>query len=210
MTTFARQAPLAQTFLPQTGVFANRWVREAVLIGAAVALLSVLAQVSFTVPFSADRTGKLVPITGQTFGVLLIGVTLGARRGVSAVLLYLGIGLLGAPVYTNAGSGMFLFTGVTAGYLWGFLLAVAFVGWAADRGLDRGPWLLSVLFVGNALIYAVGLPVLHLWLDRHGVNLNTLDAGLWPFIPGDLVKLVGASVALPGAWAMVERFAPRR
>lgn len=211
MTSFARSAPpLAQTFLPHSGVFANRWVREIVLIGGAAALLALLAQVSFTAPFSTNRYGELVPITGQTFGVLLIGVTLGARRGLSAVLLYLAVGLVGAPVYAGAASGLFLFTGVTAGYLWGFVLAVLFTGWAADRGLDRGPWLVSVLFIGNALIYAVGLPMLALWLDRHALPVGALDAGLWPFIPGDLAKLFAAAVMVPGAWAAVERFAPRR
>lgn len=210
MAVFAQHPPLAVRLAPRTGIFANRYVRDAALIAGAVILLSLVAQISFQAPFSADRTGKLVPITGQTFGVLLIGVSLGARRGVAAVITYLAIGLLGAPVYTQGGSGMLLFTGSTAGYLWGFLLAAAFIGWCADRGLDRGPWLYGVLFIGNALVYAVGLPVLALWLDRHSIPVGTLDAGLWPFIPGDLAKLMAAAVAVPGAWALVRRFEGKR
>jgi biotin transport system substrate-specific component len=205
LTSFARNAPLGVAFLPARGPLANGLVRDLVLIAGAVFGLSLLAQVSFNVPFSADRTGQLVPITGQTFGVLLIGVTLGARRGVTAVLAYLAIGLLGAPIYASGASGGVLFTGATAGYLWGFLVAVLFIGWCADRGLDRGPWLYAVLLTGNALIYAVGLPVLALWLDRHAIPVGTLDAGLWPFIPGDLLKLMAVSMLTPSAWALMGR-----
>ena len=205
MALAPQTAPLAVRALPQSGPLAHPWAREATLIAAAVALLSIAAQVSFTAPFSADRTGELVPITGQTFGVLLIGASLGARRAVSATLVYLAIGFLGAPVYTAAGSGMILFTGSTAGYLWGFLLAAGFIGFCADRGLDRGPWLFAVLAVGNMLIYVVGLPVLALWLDRHSIPVSTLDAGLWPFIAGDLAKLLAASLLVPAAWEVTRQ-----
>jgi len=196
---------LAVAALPMRGALANRWVRELVLLAGAIALLSLAAQISFNVPFSADRTGKLVPITGQTFGVLFIAISLGARRAVAAVSGYLAIGLLGAPVYAAGASGAILFTGATSGYLWGFLLAAAVVGWLADRGLDRGPWLYATLLIGNACIYAVGLPVLRLWLSSHSVPLSVWDAGLWPFIPGDLAKLLAAAVAVPGGWAIVDR-----
>src|SRR5690606_8249627 len=115
--------------------------------------------------------------------------------------------LLGAPIFAqgNAGAGV-LFTGADAGYLWGFLLAVGFTGWCADRGLDRGPWLYAVLLAGNALVYVVGLPVLALWLERHELPLSVWTAGLWPFIPGDLAKLMAAAVLVPAAWGAVDRF----
>ena len=207
MTAFATSAPLGVAALPARGPLANRWVREIVLVVGAVAFLAAAAQVSFQAPFSTGRTGELVPITGQTFGVLLVAVTLGLRRGVSAILGYLGIGLLGAPVYTAGGAGAgVLFSGATAGYLWGFVLAAAFVGWCADRGLDRGRWLYAVLLGGSVLIYAVGLPVLALWLGRHGLSISVFNAGLWPFIPGDFLKLVGAAFLVPAAWTAVERF----
>ena len=207
MTVAVSNAPLAAVALPARGPLARPWVRDVVLVAAAIGLLSAVSQVAFEVPFSSNRTGELVPITGQTFGVLLIGVTLGMRRGVAAVIGYLAIGLLGAPVYAHANSGAAaLFSGADSGYLWGFILAAAFVGWCADRGLDRGRWLYVVLLIGNALIYAVALPVLALWLSRHGIPVSTLDAGLWPFIPGDLLKLAGAAVAVPAAWSAVQRF----
>ena len=203
MTLAPKTAPLGQQALPALRPLANPLLRDLLLVAAAVALLSVLAQLSFTAPFSSDRSGELVPITGQTFAVLLIGMSLGLRRAVAAVGAYLLIGLFGAPVYTGASSGTVLFTGATAGYLWGFLLAAAFLGFCADRGLDRGPWLYAALVAGNGLIYAVGLPVLALWLDRRGLPVSTLDAGLWPFIPGDLAKLMAAAVLLPAAWSGV-------
>lgn len=208
MAAFPRHSTLATIALPGNGIFANRWAREATLLVAAVALLSLAAQVSFNVPFSAGRDGHLVPITGQTFGVLLIAVALGMRRGVAAVSAYLAIGLLGAPIYAEGASGMFLFSGATAGYLWGFLLTAAVVGWCADHGFDRGPWLYASLLLGNALTYAIGLPVLALWLQRHGIHANVLDIGLWPFIPGDLAKLLGAAIAVPAAWAAIGKMHP--
>lgn len=207
MTTFLPRTPLAVTALPERGPLSHPIVRDIVLILGAIAFLSAAAQVSFEVPFSTARSGELVPITGQTFGVLLVGITLGLRRGVAATIGYLALGLVGAPVYAQAASGpAILFTGSTAGYLWGFLLAAAFLGWCADRGLDRGPWLYAVLLAGNALIYAAGLPVLALWLDRHGLDVSVWQAGLWPFIPGDFAKLMGAAFAIPSAWSLVRGF----
>lgn len=203
MTLARRTEPLALQALPAPHPFTARIVRELTLLVAAVALLSLLAQVSFTAPFSSNRAGDLVPITGQTLGVLLIGMSFGARRGTAAVAVYLLAGFAGAPVFTNGTSGMILFTGATAGYLWGFLLAAAFLGFCADRGLDRGPWLYAVLLGGNALVYATGLPVLALWLERHSLPVSALDAGLWPFIAGDLAKLMAAALLLPVAWAVV-------
>lgn len=205
LSTMSPSPTLAVAALPMRGLLADRRVRELVLLVGAIALLSLAAQVSFNVPFSADRSGKLVPITGQTFGVLFMAISLGARRAVAAVAGYLAIGLLGAPVYAAGTSGAVLFTGATAGYLWGFLLAAAVVGWLADHGFDRGPWLYATLLAGNACIYAIGLPVLRLWLHSHSVPLSTWDAGLWPFIPGDLAKLLAAAVAVPGGWAIVDR-----
>ena len=98
-----------------------------------------------------------------------------------------------------------LFSGAVAGYLWGFILAVAFVGWCTDRGFDRGRWLYAVLLVGNARVYVVGLPVLALWLDRHSLPLSVWDAGRWPSIPGDFAKLMAVALAVPSAWSLVER-----
>ncbi len=195
--------------IPAIGPLAPAQVRDLVLMVAASLLLAAVAQISFTVPFSADRTGELVPITGQTFGVLLIGVTLGSRRAAGSILLYLSWGWAGAPFFASGASGFgVLYTGSTAGYLWGFVIAAVAVGWLAERGLDRGNALVVAMLIGNALVYAVGLPVLALWLHNNGISLNVLDAGLWPFLPGDFAKILAASAATVGAWAALGRFGP--
>lgn len=205
MTAFVPSSPLGIVVVPTCGPLSRPFVRDLVLIAAAVVLLSVTAQVSFELPFSSTRTGEFVPITGQTFGVLLVGIALGMRRGLAAVVSYLALGLVGAPVYAQAASGPgVLFASATAGYLWGFVLATAFLGWCADRGLDRGQWLYVVLVAGNALIYATGLPVLALWIEHHDLQLSTWQAGLWPFIPGDFVKLMTASFVIPSAWSLAQ------
>lgn len=196
--------------IPERGPFIIPWLRDLFLVALAVLLLAALAQISFDVPFSTGRSGEIVPITGQTFGVLLIGVTLGSRRSVPTIFAYLATGGLGAPFFAGGASGLSaLFTGATAGYLWGFIPAVLFAGWLTERGLDRGPWLLAGMALSNALIYVVGLPVLALWLENNSVDVSVWDAGLWPFIPGDLAKLTAAAVAVPAAWTAVERFGPR-
>lgn len=212
MTIFAQhRPPLLLAATPSVGPLAKPWVRDVVLIVAASLILAAVAQISFNVPFSANRTGELVPITGQTFGVLLIGVTLGSRRSFAAVLAYLMWGWAGAPFYASGSSGFAaLFTGASSGYLWGFVVAAAVVGWLAERGFDRGPWLITAMVIGNALIYVVGLPVLGLWIDNAGLDLSVWDAGLWPFMPGDMAKLIVAAAVVPVAWTAVNRFAPPR
>lgn len=203
MTAFPRQSTLAALVFPERQFRSNRWLREAIVLASAVAILSLLAQVSVNVPFSAARDGHIVPITGQTFAVLLVAVALGMRRGVAAVTVYLGIGVLGAPVFAAGTSGLAVLTGATAGYLWGFLLTAAVVGWCADHGLDRGPWLYASLLIGNALTYAIALPVLAIWLRQHGIHADVFEIGLWPFIAGDLAKLLAAAIMVPAAWGAV-------
>jgi len=84
-------------------------------------------------------------------------------------------------------------------------VAAFVVGWFTERGWDRGRWIIIPLLIGNALIYVFGLP----WLARFVGPRAVLEAGLWPFIPGDLLKLVVATIALPAGWTLVQRFQPR-
>ena len=210
---FPAKRPTLGDLVPPIGPLANPWVRDAVLMLAASMLLAAVAQIELTVPFSGDyRTGQEVPITGQTFGVLLIGAALGSRRAPGAILLYLAWGWAGAPFFSGGASGYsVLFVGSTAGYLWGFVLAAFAVGWLAERGFDRGRWLIAAMLLGNVILYLAGLPVLRLWLDNSGLHtLSVWNAGLWPFIPGDLVKLIAASQAVAVAWLLVERYSPDR
>jgi biotin transport system substrate-specific component len=153
-----------------------------------------------------------VPITAQTFAVLLVGGALGFRRGLMSVGLYLALGLA-LPVYAGGASGLHTFVGqqaghwvlgATGGYLLGFLLASALVGRLAELGWDRhvGGAVVAML-LGNVVIYAVGVP----WLmAAAGFDLATgLSKGLYIFLAGDLVKLALAGIIFPAAWWLVGR-----
>ena len=135
-----------------------------------------------------------VPMTMQTFAVLLIGASCGPRLGAATVAAYLAEAALGLPVL--AGGKPLVLGGPTFGYLVGFLLTVIAVGWATQRGWTRRGWptLLGALLVGQALIYLPGLAWLHAaWL--HDLRA-TLAAGLFPFLLGDTLKLLLAAASL--------------
>jgi biotin transport system substrate-specific component len=171
---------------------------EALAIAAGAALIALAAQVSIQLPFTP------VPITGQTFAVLLVGASLGTTRGGSSALLYVLIGIAGAPVYAHGASGWAVITGASGGYLVSYPLASALTGFLAERQWDRRfSSAIGAMLTGNVLIYLVGLPwlavVLHTGLEK------TLEYGLYPFVPGDTFKLYLAAVALPGAWRLVGR-----
>jgi biotin transport system substrate-specific component len=202
---------------------APAWARDASLVAAGVALLIVGAYVSFTVP--AVQLGQLfvpvneyVPLTLQTFGVLFTGALLGTRRGVAATGIYLLIGIVGFPVFSadaegihRSGLGTFLafdggrvVLGSTGGYLVGFLMASAVVGGLAERGWDRRLGSsLAAMVTGTAVVYAFGVT----WL-AFAANLDIATAltfGLWPFLPGDILKLLVAAGLLPLGWRLVSR-----
>lgn len=166
------------------------------LIGAGAGLTALAAQVS--IPMWP------VPITGQTFAVLLVGTALGAVRGSLSMVLYLALGVIGLPVFTEASSGLSKVMGPTGGYLIGFVLAAALTGWLAQRQWDRKVVGAFVSFLaGSVVIYAVGLPWLSLALGNLGVENDlaaTLQAGLLPFIPGDIFKAIVAGALLPVLW----------
>ncbi|MCX8529187.1 MAG: biotin transporter BioY [Rhodoluna sp.] len=148
-----------------------------------------------------------VPITGQTFAVLLVGAALGATRGAISMAFYVLLGAVGLPVFAAGKSG-FVF-GPTLGYLFGFIAAGAVVGYFAEREIGRKWFSVAVGFVaGNAIIYAFGLPWLSIFLGANSWpnDLNsTLVAGLYPFILGDALKIALASTLLPGAWALAKK-----
>ena len=151
-----------------------------------------------------------VPITGQTFGVLVVGAALGPLRGVASMLLYLVLAVLGLPVLAPNGSGGHT-TGLevlrlpTFGYLVGFVVAGFVLGVAARRGLDRKPWWTALSFLGgSAVIYLFGASWLAIDL---GLSASTaLHLGVTPFLLGDLIKAVLAAVVLPGAWWLTAQF----
>jgi biotin transport system substrate-specific component len=145
-----------------------------------------------------------VPITGQTFGVLLVGGALGFRRGLIGVGLYVMLGVVGLPFFAEGRGGMSVIWGATGGYLIGFVIAGALVGRLAELGWDRKiGGALGAMLLGSAVIYAIGLP----WLGVVSASTpeETIALGLTPFLLGDALKLVLAAVLFPVAWWVVGR-----
>ena len=173
-------------------------VRHIALILAGTLLIALAAQVKFYLP------NDPVPVTGQTFAVLLAGGALGFRRGGASTILYLLLGVVGLPVFAGGTEGVKIVTGVTGGYLIGFILAAAVVGRLAELGWDRNmPGSVGAMLIGSALIYAVGVP----WLAiTAGQSAGWAIAnGLTPFLLGDALKLALAAGAFPVAWWIVGR-----
>jgi len=165
----------------------------ALILGGAV-LTAIAAQIA--IPMWP------VPITGQTFAVLLVGAVLGASRGALSMIAYFSMGAAGLPVFTGAVSGVTF--GTTFGYLVGFIAAAAVVGWLAQLNWQKKvSGVIASFVIGNAVIYLFGLP----WLAFALSNLNlasdltaVLSAGLVPFLVGDAIKMALAAAALPLAW----------
>ena len=176
---------------------ASTVVVDAVMVAAAAGLVGALAQVSFHLP------GTPVPITGQTFGVLLAGAALGWRRGSLAMALYVLAGVVGLPWFAGGAAGI---VGASFGYLLSYPLAGALVGALASRGGDRSPArTVATMLAGTAVVYAVGVTWLALWM--HLSPAAALGEGMVPFLPGDALKLALAAAVLPGTWRLVGRHA---
>ncbi len=144
-----------------------------------------------------------VPITGQTLAVLLVGALLGKVRGTGSVLLYLGQGIAGLPVFAGGMSGVAYLLGPTGGYLIGFVPATFIAGYLSERGWNRNVvTAFLAMLAGNIAIYICGLP----WLANFvGVD-KVFTLGLLPFIPGDIMKLVIAAILLPSGWKILRHF----
>jgi biotin transport system substrate-specific component len=170
-------------------------VRDIALVVGGAALTGIAAQIAVPVP------GTPVPVTGQTFAVLLLGAAFGARRGFLALALYAAVGMAGVPWFQNGTSGP---GGASFGYVIGMLLAATAVGALARRGGDRSVLRTAgTMVVGSAIIYAVGVPYL---MAVTGMNLTAaLAAGVVPFLIGDALKAALAMGALPAAWKLVGR-----
>jgi biotin transport system substrate-specific component len=168
----------------------SRWAELPILLGFNLVLVAC-AYVAFPIPYSP------VPITGQTFGVLLIAMALGRVRGTAVVLAYLAEGASGLPVFAGGAAGPAVLFGPTGGYLIGFPIAAYLVGWLAEKGWDRSI-LRSVLamLAGYLVIFAAGLAGLALYVP----SSSLLTMGLWPFLPGMLFKAGLAAWILPLIW----------
>jgi biotin transport system substrate-specific component len=185
-------ATLRLAVFPRTGLLV-----DVLLVVAGAGLVALAAQIEIPLGFTP------VPISGQTFAVLLVGASVGPFLGASSLLLYFLVGLVGAPVYSGGDGGWEIVKGATGGYLVGFIVAAALTGWLAQRRWDRRfNSAVAAMLSGSVVIYLFALP----WLARTA-NLDltgTLEAGLYPFVIGDLIKLYLAGMLLPGAWRLVK------
>jgi biotin transport system substrate-specific component len=170
-------------------------VRDAALVGGSAAFVGLAAQVSIPLGFTP------VPVTLQTFAVLLSAAALGPARGVLGMLVYLLAGMAGVPWFADHASGWSM---PSFGYILGYVLAGAVVGELARRGADRTPVrTVPLMILGNLAVYAIGVPWLMASLD---VGLaKALSLGCTPFLAGDAVKIVAAAVLLPATWKLVDR-----
>jgi biotin transport system substrate-specific component len=177
----------------------SRAATAALMVGFAL-LTALAAQVYLPVP------GTPVPITGQTFAVLLAGASLGSWAGAGSQVIYWTLGAVGLPFYTEASGGWDAATGATAGYLVGFIAAAWVVGALAERGQDRKVWsAIPAFLAGNAVIYLFGVTWLYLSVEAFTTMNQAVTAGLTPFVIGDLMKIVAAGLLLPLAWKLVDR-----
>ncbi len=195
--TINRTRTLCDAVLNQR-VTTRVWLYDGVLVVLFSALVALSARIAIPLPFTE------VPLTGQTLAVLLTGGVLGSRRGALALLLYLVEGAVGLPVFAPSAvlpPGIGRLLGPTGGYLLAFPLVAGVVGLLAERGWDRRLWTAALaMLTGNLLIYLVAVP----WLAFFTGSLwLALTKGMLPFLPGDLLKITLAAVALPGGWALV-------
>jgi biotin transport system substrate-specific component len=232
---YSRAGTLADAVFPRIQSD-SRWLafaRDAALMLGFAAFVALFAQIQVRLPWTT------VPITGQTFAVLVAGGALGAWRGAGALTAYMLAGMFLLPVFTPGssatagawdlhfvlpwrGTEAYVWDISSGGYIAGFILAAALVGYLCERGWDRQQWVQVAMLGGNVLLYVPGL----LWLgyligtdwvppgagkplgefiSGSGTLDKTLKGGLYPFIVGDLMKLLLASITLPSAWLLVEK-----
>ncbi len=175
------------------GLSGNRLALNLGAVLVTTALLALLAQVKIPLPFTP------VPVSGQTFGVFLATLLLGRRLALSSVAAYLTMGAIGLPVFAAAATGVVL--SPTTGYLVGMLASAFVVGTLVDRGYAKS-FLSCVLlgFVSSSLIFGFGLTGLSFFLPKEAL----LAAGLYPFLIGDILKTVAASLIAVGSKRLIK------
>lgn len=190
-TSIPATLPLATLVLPAD--VRARIATTVFLMIAGSILIALSARLSFWPAFSP------VPVTGQTFAVLLVGAVLGARLGAATVALYLAEGAAGLPVFAGGGGVLYLF-GHTGGYLAGFVLAAWITGSLAERGWDRrfGTTAMA-MSLGTIAIFLCG----SVWLGLAVGWPEVLALGVGPYIPGAVIKIAAAALLLPGVWRVV-------
>lgn len=188
MSSLARPITLADVAVPRSST-----VSDVILVVLASLATALAAQVEIRLPWTP------VPISGQSFAVLLSGLVLGSRRAFLAQLLYLSYGAAGLPVFSGGAAGLIRFMGPTGGYLVAFPFAALITGFLAERGWDRKPFsMFAAMLLGSTVIFALGLAQLSRFVPAEGL----LAAGLLPFLPGDLIKSALAAGVFPLVWRL--------
>jgi biotin transport system substrate-specific component len=184
---------LRSSLIPRSTALSN-----AVFVVSGVLGLAVLAQIAIPVP------GSPVPVTGQTLGVLILGTAYGSTLGFATFAIYLLAGIAGAPVFANSGHGLDRILGATGGYLIGMLVATFVLGQLARFRLDQNfLTALPSMLIGTITTFSFGL----VWLHQYtGQSWSwTINAGLTPFIVGEVLKIAIAGTSLPVIWRVVNR-----
>lgn len=198
MSQVATARVLSEAFGPTEGAALR--LKQAALVIAGIALLTLCAKIKVPVP------GSPVAVGMGTFAVLSIGAAYGARLGLVTIVGYMLIGMLGFDIFqssTNELNGVSYMMGGTGGYLVGYVMATVLLGFLAQRGWDRTVGMMALaMLLGNILLYIPGLA----WLGAlYGWDKPILEWGLTPFIFGDFLKLALAALILPLAWKLVGR-----
>ena len=172
----------------------NSLLAELPILATFNMILVACSYLSINLPFSP------VPITGQTFGILLVAMALGRVRGTAVVMAYLLEGAVGLPVFAGGSAGIAKFVGPTGGYLVGFTASAYLVGYLADKGWDKSFGKTTIAMVlGTVLIFVTGLAQLSFFVP----NESLMTMGLTPFLPGAIIKIAIASIILPSVWKFV-------
>lgn len=193
MNTYAKAETLAGALVAPQG-----WVKSAALVVGFSLFVALSAQVVVPLPWTP------VPVTGQTFAVLLTGALLGSRLGALALAVYLVEGALGLPFFRGGqGGAHYLLLTPTAGYLFSYPLAAYVTGRLAERGWDRKYiWAAAAMALGSAVVLVCGWA----WLAAvTGSGAEAFRLGVLPFLPGDVIKVALAAAVLPTGWALLKR-----
>ena len=201
LLTIAPQRVLADLIVqPTTRVRAI--VRDVLLVVSFALLTAAAAQIEIQLGFTP------VPLTGQTFAVLLSGAVLGMRRGALSQLVYWMAGLTGLPFYSGGAGGWKSGTGATLGYLVGFIVAAGAIGYLAEKKQDRNfATSLPAMLLGSTLIYTCGAAWLTTYLNIGFATgeTNAISLGVAPFLVGDVIKALLAAACTTGVWAAINK-----
>ena len=201
-TTISSSTQVLADLFPRRDSRSRAIAQDAVLVVGFALLTALAAQIEIPLGFTP------VPLTGQTFAVLLSGAVLGMRRGSLSQLVYWFAGLVGLPFYSGGAGGWEKGTGATMGYLVGFIVAAGAIGYLAEKKHDRNfATSLPAMLLGSTIIYAFGATWLSIHLNMPLANgdQNAISLGVAPFLVGDLLKALVAAGCTTSVWAAISK-----